>query len=104
MKDLNSSGLNVGTLKELARLLHVKPATVSGWELGRNIPSIEMLKKLANIFEVPFDVMAGVSDSMSNTKTADLADKNTIFTYEGKKIPPEDLEYMKEFSAVVDSR
>ena len=83
------------TQKELARLLHVKPATVSGWELGRNIPSIEMLKKLANIFEVPFDVMAGVSDSMSNTKTADLADKNTIFTYEGKPIPAEDLEYMK---------
>lgn len=48
------------TQKELADLLNVKSTTVSGWELGRNTPSIDMLQKLATIFDVPFDVMAGV--------------------------------------------
>lgn len=51
------------TQKELATLINVKPTTVSGWELGRNIPSIEMLQKLADIFHVPFDELAGVKDS-----------------------------------------
>lgn len=83
------------TQKELAALLNVKPTTVSGWELGRNTPSIEMIKKLASIFDVSFDNMAGVSDNNNKLKTADLADKDTVFTYEGRQIPPEDLEYMK---------
>lgn len=83
------------TQKELADLLNVKPTTVSGWELGRNTPSIEMIKKLASIFGVSFDNMAGVSDNNNKLKTADLADKDTVFTYEGREIPPEDLEYMK---------
>ena len=83
------------TQKELADLLNVKPTTVSGWELGRNTPSIEMIKKLASIFGVSFDNMAGVSDNNNKLKTADLADKDTVFTYEGRQIPPEDLEYMK---------
>lgn len=83
------------TQKELAALLNVKPTTVSGWELGRNTPSIEMIKKLASIFGVSFDNMAGVSDNNNKLKTADLADKDTVFTYEGRQIPPEDLEYMK---------
>lgn len=83
------------TQKELAGLLNVKPTTVSGWELGRNTPSIEMIKKLASVFGVSFDNMAGVSDDTNKLKTADLADKDTVFTYEGRQIPPEDLEYMK---------
>lgn len=90
------------TQKELATLINVKPTTVSGWELGRNIPSIEMLQKLADIFHVPFDELAGVKDSDSRSatpdedlKTADLADADTIFTFEGKPIPEQDLEYMK---------
>lgn len=35
------------TQKELAQLLNVKPTTVSGWELGRNEPSIDTLMKSA---------------------------------------------------------
>nr|DAD85261.1 MAG TPA: helix-turn-helix domain protein [Myoviridae sp. ctk251] len=33
------------TQKELAKMLNVKPTTISGWELGRNEPSIDTLKK-----------------------------------------------------------
>ena len=48
------------TQKDLANLLNVKPATVSGWEVGRNEPSIDMLKKLSSILGFSFDELAGV--------------------------------------------
>ena len=48
---------------------------------------------LANLFNVSTDYLLGRKKSES--KTADLSDNETIFTYEGKEIPPEDLEYMK---------
>lgn len=60
------------TQKELATLINVKPTTVSGWELGRNTPSIEMLKKLADILNVPFDKLAGVE---SNDYSSDISNE-----------------------------
>lgn len=80
------------TQKELARVLSVKPATVSAWEVGRNEPSIEMMKRIADVLGVTFEYLAGIATKKS---TADLADKETLFTFEGKPIPTEDLEYMK---------
>lgn len=50
------------TQKDLARLINVKPTTVSGWELGRNEPSIDTLKNIANKLDVSFDYLAGVTD------------------------------------------
>lgn len=50
------------TQKDLANLMNVKSTTVSGWELGRNEPSIETLKKLANKLDVSFSYLAGVED------------------------------------------
>lgn len=80
------------TQKDLARVLAVNPTTVSAWEVGRNEPSIDMLKKIASVLGVTFEHLAGIE---SESKTADLADDSTVFTFEGKQIPPEDLEYMK---------
>lgn len=68
--------------------------TYANWEYGRTEPDFEMLTKLANLFGVSADyLLSGIKDKQP--KSADLADKETIFTYEGKEIPPEDLEYMK---------
>ena len=55
---------------------------------------------LFSLFKVnESEIVRDYSDSLiknaKNAKTADLADEDVIFTYEGKKIPPEDLEYMK---------
>ncbi|MGJ4063502.1 helix-turn-helix domain-containing protein [Limosilactobacillus mucosae] len=61
------------TQKELATLINVKPTTVSGWELGRNTPSIEMLKKLADILNVSFDELAGVE---SNSYSSNVSNKD----------------------------
>lgn len=48
--------------------------------------------KVAKVLGVSADYLLGETEKK---KTADLADKDTVFTYEGREIPPEDLEYMK---------
>ena len=78
---------------ELAKAVHVSQATVTAWETGKAEPSSSALNTLASYFNVSADYLLG-RKSVDN-KTADLADKDTVFTYEGRQIPPEDLEYMK---------
>ncbi|WP_124031972.1 helix-turn-helix domain-containing protein [Limosilactobacillus vaginalis] len=67
--------------------------TYANYEYGRREPDFSTVNKLANLFNVSTDYLLG-RKSVDN-KTADLADKDTVFTYEGRQIPPEDLEYMK---------
>ena len=51
------------TQKDLAKLINVKSTTVSGWELGRNEPSIETLKKLAQKVDVSIAYLVGAEDA-----------------------------------------
>ncbi|WP_283584666.1 MULTISPECIES: helix-turn-helix domain-containing protein [Lactobacillaceae] len=67
--------------------------TYANYEYGRREPDFSTVNKLANLFNVSADYLLG--RKTDNEKTADLADKDTVFTYEGRQIPPEDLEYMK---------
>lgn len=78
---------------ELAKAVHVSQATVTAWETGKAEPSSSALNTLASYFNVSADYLLGRKES--ENKIADLADKDTVFTYEGRQIPPEDLEYMK---------
>lgn len=67
--------------------------TYANYEYGRREPDFKTVNKLANLFNVSTDYL--LNGNKNEHKTADLADKDTVFTYEGRKIPPEDLEYMK---------
>lgn len=55
----------------------------------KSTPSADKLSKVADYFNVSTDFLLG------RPEKADLADNQTVFTYEGREIPPEDLEYMK---------
>ncbi len=79
---------------ELAKKMGFDKSTMSKIENGTRKVSSDELRKLSKIFNVSADYLLG-NENESSEKTADLADKETIFTYEGKEIPPEDLEYMK---------
>jgi transcriptional regulator with XRE-family HTH domain len=84
------------TQKELAQLLNVKPTTVSGWELGRNEPSIDTLKDLARIFGVSVDYMAGVTESLDKDKTTiDLENDPVVLSYGGRPVSEEDMDIIK---------
>ena len=79
------------TIAELERNLKFGNGTISKWD--KRSPSSEKLQAVADHFNVSTDYLLG-RDTKEN-KTADLADEDTVFTYEGRQIPPEDLEYMK---------
>lgn len=87
------------TQKDLAELINVKSTTVSGWELGRNEPSIDTLKKLATKLDVSFDYLAGVSShSNANASNADL-DKllDNAHSYDGKPMDDHDRALIKQY-------
>lgn len=83
------------TQKDLAKLMHVSQQTIGAWETERAIPGSDTLALLANLFNVSTDYLLGRDHKEDDLKTADLADDDTIFTFEGKPIPEQDLEYMK---------
>ena len=69
--------------------------TYANYEYGSREPDIETLKKLSNLYDVSVDYLLGNPEKPSNTKTADIEDDSVIFTYEGRQIPKEDLEFMR---------
>lgn len=69
--------------------------TYANYEYGRREPDLETTTKLAKLFNVSTDYLLGRDPKKDDLKTADLADDDTIFTFEGKPIPEQDLEYMK---------
>ena len=44
---------------DLAKILSVSKSTVSGWEIGRNQQSYDMLIDIARYFEVSIDYLLG---------------------------------------------
>lgn len=82
------------TQTELAKKMGFDKSTMSKVEKGTRKVSSDELRKLSRIFDVSADYLLG-NENEPTEKTADLADKDTVFTYEGREIPPEDLEYMK---------
>ena len=80
---------------ELGKFIGVSQTTVTAWENGRAEPSSSYVAKLATFFNVSTDYLLGRDTKEDNLKTADLADDDTIFTFEGNPIPEQDLEYMK---------
>ncbi|SFV40993.1 helix-turn-helix domain-containing protein [Ligilactobacillus acidipiscis] len=64
------------------------------WEKQK--PSAENLEKVAVVLGVSSDYLLGKTDDTSRgKKSADLADDETIFTYEGKPLDDEDKEIIR---------
>lgn len=63
-------------------------------------PSPETLKVLSKVYNTDYDKLmklAGYSDKDYKKKHVDLADDDVVMSYEGKPIPPEDLEIIRRF-------
>lgn len=81
---------------ELAKILHVSQQTVTAWETGKAEPSSSAISSLADYFDVTTDYLLGRPDRKGDdAKTADIEDDDVIFTYEGRRIPKEDLELIR---------
>ena len=85
---------------DLHRDLGIPKSTITGYVKGTSLPNPETSQKIADYFNVPRSELdprfkPTHDPKEDDLKTADLADDDTIFTFEGKPIPEQDLEYMK---------
>lgn len=96
----------------LADKMHVGQSTVAMWELNKRNINNQSLVKLADLFNVSTDYLLGKSDIKNPYSEKDDdddlldIDENSIMTFEGKPIPPEDLKVIKRIlrSAREDDR
>lgn len=81
---------------QLAKVLNIATSTLGMYETGKREPSLKVMNRIANYFNVTTDYLLGRPDKKDdNTKTADIDDDDVIFTYEGRQIPKEDLELIR---------
>ncbi len=62
------------TQEQLADLLGLTPAAISGWECDRNSPDISQIPLLSHIFGVSADVLLGIDLSVQEEKIENIID------------------------------
>ncbi|MDU7057855.1 transcriptional regulator [Ligilactobacillus salivarius] len=81
---------------QLAKVLDIATSTLGMYETGKREPSLKVMNRIANYFNVTTDYLLGRPEKKDDdTKTADIKDDDVIFTYEGRQIPKEDLELIR---------
>ncbi|MBM6410807.1 helix-turn-helix transcriptional regulator [Lacticaseibacillus paracasei] len=85
------------TQSDIGKIINVSKASVSLYEKNERTPDQDSIKKLASYFNVSTDFLLGVTDVRSKPEQIDISDSknDTIMTFEGRPIPPEDLEIIK---------
>lgn len=58
--------------RELAEQLFVSDKTISRWELGKGLPDIDLLPKIAEVLGITIDELVGVENLSDDGKAADL--------------------------------
>lgn len=75
---------------------NVSKSMISRWENSAADPQMMYVRMIADYFNVSAEYILGDSDSKtSSLKTADLADDDVIFTYQGKPLSEEDKELIR---------
>lgn len=83
-------GMSLQTLAEKAGL-----GINSIYKWKTSTPKADALVKVAEVLDVSIDYLLGQEDKTSSIKTVDIEDDDVIMTFEGKEIPPEDIELME---------
>ena len=65
------------TQKDLAEKLNITDKAVSRWETGKSYPDIEMLEKLAKVFDVSINDILNGKETVPEIREA-VADKNIV--------------------------
>jgi transcriptional regulator with XRE-family HTH domain len=79
------------SLAQIERDMNFSNGVISTWKKGK--ASSEKVAQLAKYFDVSTDYLLGISDNEHGK--VDLASHDAIYTYEGRKIPDEDLEVIR---------
>jgi len=85
------------SLREVNDKAKLGTNTIYNWKNKK--PGSAALSAVANVLHTSVDYLTGLTDNPSPSNNerpkVDLADDDTIFTYEGRPIPPEDLQIIK---------
>ncbi|MBU5318979.1 helix-turn-helix domain-containing protein [Lactobacillus johnsonii] len=82
------------SLQKVALAAGLSKNMIYQYKDGTN-PSMKTLNKIADVLHVePNDLLSDTTNK-ENTAQADLDDDDTIFTFQGKPIPPEDLKIIR---------
>lgn len=84
----------------LADKLNVSQSTIAMWEKNKRNVNNDDILKLAELFNVTTDYLLGntpikYANKNNEEKKVELTDDDVIMTYEGRPIPPDDLELIK---------
>ena len=82
------------SLQKVALAAGLSKNMIYQYKDGTN-PSMKTLNKIADVLHVEPNDLLSDTTSKENTAQADLNDDDTIFTFQGKPIPPEDLKIIR---------
>ena len=101
------------TQAELAKIFHISSSSISAYELGTRLPTIEVLLEYVKTFDVSSDYILGLSpynDTLSSLhqevfdgKTvSDVIDDIQALTSEQKKVLLTIIKYMRFYAEVAE--
>ena len=89
--------------QELALALGVSKQTISNWEVGRKVPRMKVVEKIANVFGVSRNsILAGLpvemleQEGQGDRKVVDLTDRDVRLTYLGQQVPREYIDIIEK--------
>lgn len=89
------------TQHELAKKIDIAQSTLAMYERNKRIPSADVLNNLSAALNVSLDYLVRGDETPTkkedqpSQKTADLADDDVLFTYQGKPLSEEDKAIIK---------
>lgn len=81
---------------QLAKVLNVATSTLGMYETGKREPSLKVMNRIANYFNVTTDYLLGRPDKQVAKKDdVELSDDDVIMTWRGKPLSDEDRELIR---------
>lgn len=95
------------TAKELADKLEIRASTISMWSTGKSSPRMDLLNKIADLFNVPVSILLTGKSNIAERGLAVLSDirSNALAAhFEGEEFTDEELTEIKNFVEFVKSK
>ncbi len=95
------------TAKDLAEKLEVRASTVSMWLTGKNSPRMDLLDKIADLFNIPVSILLTGKSNFAEQGFAVLDDMraNTLAAhFDGEEFTDEELTEIKNFIEFVKNK
>lgn len=91
---------NKFTQESLAKEIGVSPSTVGGYENTGRLPDLETLKKIAQLFDVSLDYLAGYTDvpyTLTNAEKFAISEDEIDFMAVYRKLEATEKEALYQF-------